>query len=73
MSLPLIVAAHDTICKKGDEWLFHGMADGKEDSKSESSTTTEKEIEDTKTDCIVYGIVLLILTALLGICYLIAP
>ena len=31
-----IAVAHDATCKKGDEWLFHGMAENKEDLRGES-------------------------------------
>lgn len=24
-----VAVAHDATCDKGDEWLFHGMAEGK--------------------------------------------
>jgi len=72
MSFPLIAAAHDATCKKGGEWLFHGMAKNKEDQKGESDAIAKDEVEDAKTDCIVYGTTLLVLIALLGICYFIA-
>lgn len=55
-----IAVAHDATCEKGDEWLFHGMADDKEDPKGESNTITEDEIEDAKTGCVVFCIMLLV-------------
>ena len=55
-----IAVAHDATCEKGDEWLFHGMADGKEDPKGESNTITEDEIEDAKIGCVVFCIMLLV-------------
>lgn len=55
-----IVVAHDTTCKKGDEWFFHGMADDKEDSKYESDSITEDEVEDARIGCVMFCIMLLI-------------
>ena len=55
-----IAVAHDATCKKGDEWLFHGMAEGKEDPKGESDPITEEEIEDAKIGCVVFCIMLLV-------------
>lgn len=55
-----IAVAHDATCKKGDEWLFHGMAEGKEDPKGESDPITLEEIEDAKTGCVVFCVMLLI-------------
>lgn len=63
--------AHDATCKKGDEWLFHGMAEGKEDLKGESDPITEEEIEAVKIGCIVLCIILEILGIGFGIYYLI--
>lgn len=55
-----IVIAHDATCEKDDEWLFHGMAEDKEDSKGESDPITPDEIEDAKTGCVVFCIMLLV-------------
>lgn len=56
-----IAVAHDATCDKGDEWLFHGMAEGKETPKKLSE---EERIEEEKADfvstAIVAGIVALI-------------
>lgn len=54
-----IAVAHDATCKKGDEWFFHGMAEGKEDPTGESDAITEEEIEEAKTGCAVFFIMLL--------------
>ena len=54
-----IVVAHDSTCEKGDEWIFHGMAEDKEDPKGESDPITEDEIEEAKTGCVVFCIMLL--------------
>lgn len=55
-----IAVAHDSTCEKGDEWLFYGMADDKEDPKGESDAITEDEIEDAKIGCVVFCIMFLI-------------
>ena len=55
-----IAIAHDATCDKGDEWLFHGMAEDKEDPKGESSTITEDEIEDAKIGCVLFCIMIII-------------
>lgn len=55
-----IAIAHDAICDKGDEWLFHGMAKDKKDPKGESDPITEEEIEDAKIGCVVFCIMLLL-------------
>ena len=55
-----IVIAHDATCDKGDEWLFHGMAEDKEDSRSESDPITEDEIEDANIGCAMFCIMLLV-------------
>lgn len=55
-----IVIAHDATCKKGDEWLFHGMAEDKEDPKGEADTITEVEIEDAIIGCVMFCIMLLV-------------
>ena len=52
--------AHNATCESGDEWLFHGMADDKEDLKGESDSITEEEIEDAKAGCVVFCIILLV-------------
>lgn len=57
--------------KKGDEWLFHGFANGKEDPKGESNAVAKDEVEDAKIDCIVYCIMFLVVIVLFGIYYLI--
>ena len=67
-----IAVAHDASCKKGDEWLFHRFAKGKKDPNGESDAITKDEVEDAKTDCIVYGTMFLVVIVLFGICYLIA-
>lgn len=66
-----IFAAHDATCKKGDECLFHGMAEYKEDPKEESDAITEDEIEEAKTGCVVFCIMVLAGIGF-GIYYLIA-
>ena len=71
MSLISIAIAHDATCEKGDEWLFHGMAEGKEDTNCESNTITKDKIEDAKTGCVVFCIMLLVGIGF-GIYYLIA-
>lgn len=52
-----IAVAHDSTCDKGDEWFFEGL---NEDNNSESDTITEDEIEDAKTGCVVFCIMLLV-------------
>lgn len=56
-----IAIAHDATCDKGDEWLFHGMA---EDKKTPKKLSEEERIEDEKAElvatAIVAGIVVLI-------------
>ena len=71
MSAIIGIVAHDITCKKGDEWVCHSMAKDKKDSKGESNTITKDEVEDAKTDCIVYCIMLLVGIGLFGIYYLI--
>ena len=66
-----IAAAHDAVCEDGDEWVFHGMAEGKEGLKGESDPVTEDEIEDAKTGRVVFCIMLLVGIGF-GIYYLIA-
>lgn len=65
------VLAHDATCDPGDEWMFHGMAEYKEDSKGEFDPVTKDEIEDTKIGCVVFCIMLLSGIGF-GIYYLIA-
>lgn len=48
--------AHDATCEKGDEWIFHGMAEGKEDPKGESDPIT---LEEAIAGCVVFCIMLL--------------
>ena len=55
-----IAVAHDATCEQGDEWIFHGMAKDKEDPKGESNTITEDAVENAKTGCIVFCIMLLV-------------
>ena len=55
-----VAIAHDATCEKGDEWLFPGMAAVKEDPKGEFDPVTEDEIEDAKTGCVVFCIMLLV-------------
>lgn len=55
-----IAVAHDATCKKGDEWFFHGIAEDKEYPKGESDHITPEEIEDAKTGCVVFCIMLLV-------------
>ena len=55
-----VAIAHDTTCEKGDEWLFHGMAEDKEDPKGESDAITEDEIEDAKISRAMFCIMLLV-------------
>ena len=55
-----IAVAHDATCKKGDEWLFHGMAEDKEDPKGESDPITEEEIEDANIGCVAFCIMILV-------------
>ena len=61
MSAIIGIVAHDIACKKGDEWVCHGMAEGKETPKRLSE---EERIEEEKADfvstAIVAGIVALI-------------
>ncbi len=65
-----IAVAHDATCENGDEWLFHGMAEDKEDLKGKSDTITENEVEDAKIGCALFCIMLLVGIGL-GIYYLI--
>ena len=58
-----IAVAHDATCDKGDEWLFHGMAEGKETPKKLSA---EERIEEEKADLVATTIVV-VLVALIGI------
>jgi hypothetical protein len=60
MSFINIAIAHDATCKKGDEWLFHGMKRFKEDPKGESAPITEDEIEEVIGCCIVFCIILIV-------------
>ena len=66
-----IAVAHDANCKKGEEWLFHGMAEGKEDPRGESDAITEDEIEDAKIGCALFCIMIIVGIGF-GIYYLIA-
>lgn len=58
-----IAIAHDALCDKGDEWLFHGMAKGKETPKKLSA---EERIEEEKTEIMAAAIVV-VFVALIGI------
>lgn len=60
MSFINIAIAHDATCKKGDEWLFHGMAKDKKDPKGESDPITEDEIEDAKIGCALFCIMIIV-------------
>ena len=59
--IPILVA-HDATCKKGNELLFHGMANGKETPKKLSE---EERIKEEKADIAATAIVV-VLVALIG-------
>ena len=50
------IIAHDATCDPGDEWIFHGMDDGKIDKP----ITKEEIEEDAKIGCVVFCITLLV-------------
>ena len=60
ISFIIPAVAHDSTCKKGDEWIFHGMAAGKENPKGESDPITEDDIADAIIGCAVFCIALLV-------------
>lgn len=68
-----VAIAHDATCKKGDEWVFHGMSADKETDYEgeEDKPITEEEIEDAKIGCFLF-IVAVLAGIGFGIYYLIA-
>lgn len=59
-----IAVAHDATCDKGDEWLFHGMAEDKETPKKLSE---EECIEEEKADIAATAIVIVIVALISSI------
>lgn len=57
-----IAIVHDATCKKGDELLFHGMANGK---KTPKKLSEEERIKEEKADIAATAIAI-VLAALIG-------
>ena len=66
-----VAIAHDATCKKGDEWVFHGMSADKETDGEGGKPITEEEIEDAKIGCFLFIVAVLVGIGF-GIYYLIA-
>ena len=62
-----VAIAHDATCEPGDEWVFHGMSEDKEDPKGESDTITEEEVEDAEIGCVVFCIMFCVILLVGGI------